>query len=350
MHSPTVLALIPARAGSKSLRDKNIYPFKGKPLLAHSIEQALACEAIHRVLVSTDSEEYARIAREYGAETPFLRPPEFAQDNSTDLEVFHHTLTWMKENEGAIPDICVHLRPTYPIRDTRDITACIEQLASDNSLDSVRSISPVPITPYKMWTLGDADMLVPVMSSDLREPYNMPRQQLPRVYYHNGCIDVVRSSVILEQGLMSGTRIRGHLMDHFFDIDDLFDLEKAGTGVLPDVRGRTFAFDIDGVLATIVRDMRYDTAGPIHDSIALVNRLYDAGNTIFLYTARGTMTGLDWRAVTERQMQDWGVKYHRLYMGKPGADYYIDDRFTSLHLIETALRLGNTADSYSVTL
>jgi len=117
MPSPTALALIPARSGSKSLPHKNVREFAGKPLLAHSIDHALAARTIGRVIVSTDSEHYAAIAREYGAETPFLRPAELATDHATDLVVFQHALAWLREHEDWEPDIVVHLRPTYPRRD-----------------------------------------------------------------------------------------------------------------------------------------------------------------------------------------------------------------------------------------
>src|SRR2546430_1486167 len=100
-----VLALIPARAGSQSIRDKNIRPVAGKPLLVHSIEHAKSSALITRVIVSTDSEEYAKIARAAGAEVPFLRPAEISRDESTDLEVFLHALGWLKKNENYEPEI-----------------------------------------------------------------------------------------------------------------------------------------------------------------------------------------------------------------------------------------------------
>lgn len=93
---------------------------------------------------------------------------------------------------------------------------------------------------------------------------------------------------------------------------------------------KTFVFDIDGVIATIVLTNDYALAGPMIENIRRLNRLYDAGNTIILFTARGTVTGINWTDVTKKQMSDWGVKYHRLQFGKPAADYYIDDKMISL--------------------
>ena len=116
VKKPEVLAVIPARGGSKGIPRKNIKLFAGYPLLAYSVAAGLQSELCTRVIVSTDDEEIAAVAREWGAETPFLRPAEFAADNSLDLPVFRHALTWLKENEGYVPDIVLQLRPTSPAR------------------------------------------------------------------------------------------------------------------------------------------------------------------------------------------------------------------------------------------
>src|SRR5215217_5248674 len=111
-----ILALIPARGGSKGIPRKNIRHFAGYPLIAWSIAAAKQSEFIMRVIVSTDDEVIAAMARECGAETPFLRPAEFAQDKTTDLPVFEHALNWLGENEGYHPEMVIQLRPTSPIR------------------------------------------------------------------------------------------------------------------------------------------------------------------------------------------------------------------------------------------
>lgn len=111
-----VLALIPARGGSKGIPRKNLRDFAGAPLIAYSIAAALQAELVTRVIVSTDDSEIAEVARAWGAETPFVRPAQFAQDDSTDLPVFEHALQWLRENEGYQPEIVIQLRPTSPIR------------------------------------------------------------------------------------------------------------------------------------------------------------------------------------------------------------------------------------------
>ena len=121
-----ILCLIPARSGSKSLPHKNIKLLNNKPLLAYSIEQAKNSKYNMRIIVSTDSKEYSDIANKYGAETPFLRPKEISQDNSTDFEFIKHAIEWLKENENYYPDIILQLRPTQPDRKVSDIDKCLD--------------------------------------------------------------------------------------------------------------------------------------------------------------------------------------------------------------------------------
>lgn len=213
-----ILAVIPARSGSKSVKDKNIRMFNGKPMLAYSIEHAKQSKYISRVIVSTDSQSYADIAKKYGAEVPFLRPAEYATDTALDYDVFHHCLTWLKNEEDYEADIVVQLRPTYPIRNVNDIDNMIEMLMENQEADSVRSIAPAKEIPYKMWLKTKNGRITPLIQ-DIPECYNMPRQELPKVYYQNACIDVFRENVVLEQHSMSGQYILGYEMNHNYDID-----------------------------------------------------------------------------------------------------------------------------------
>lgn len=224
--SGDVLAIIPARSGSKSVVDKNIRNIAGKPMIAYSIEHGLKAECIDRVIVSTDSEKYADISREYGAEVPFIRPAEYATDTSLDIDVFRHALTFLKENEGYEPELVVQLRPTYPIRRINDIEAMVKYMKEHSDVDSMRCIAPAKEIAYKMWFKDDEGMLSPIMT-DIPECYNMPRQQLPKIYYQNACIDVVRAKVILEQNSMSGKKIAGYEMDENFDIDTEEEFKRA---------------------------------------------------------------------------------------------------------------------------
>lgn len=345
VYSGEILALIPARSGSKSIPHKNIQPFAGKPLLAHSIEQAKACPAITRVIVSTDSEAYAEVARRFGAEVPFLRPAEIAGDASTDLEVFQHALRWLEAREGKVPELCVHLRPTHPNRRVADITSAVELLRAHPEWDSVRSVVPAPEPPFKMWFRDATGRLAPVITTDIPEAHSRPRQTLPATFLQNASIDVIRSRTILEKNSIAGATIGSIVLEEFHDIDTPEQLAAAETrfawrdGV---PTGKIFCCDIDGVLATIVPSQDYTLAGPMVENIRRINRLHAAGNRIVLFTARGSMTGIDWTELTRRQMREWGVAHHELRLGKPAADFYIDDRMLSLAALAS---LDHAADS-----
>ena len=329
MKDRKILAIIPARSGSKSVKNKNIKLINGKPMIAYSIEHAKASKYIGRIIVSTDSEEYAAIAREYGAETPFLRPAEYAQDTSLDIEAFEHALGWLKDNEGYEPTLVVQLRPTDPIRNVDDIDAMIKMMLDDPEIDCVRTLSPAKEVPHKMWYMGENGRVRPILT-DIPEAYNMGRQMLPKVLYQNGNVDVIRPYVITQLHSMTGKVIVGYEMKDNFDIDTLEQFERAAQYLAIKEGGKRFVFDIDGVIALKREDLDYGQALPNEKMIKIINQLFDWGNEIVLFTARGYVTGLDWEPTTKDQMERWGVKYTELHMGKPNADFYVDDRMIGL--------------------
>jgi len=226
-----ILALIPARGGSKGIPRKNLRPFCGYPLIAWSIAAALQAETVTRTLVSTDDKEIAAVAREWGAETPFPRPAEFAQDQSTDLPVFEHALGWLAEHEDYQPEVVVQLRPTSPIRPRDCVDAAVRTLLAHPDADSVRGVVPAGQNPHKMWRLpqgenGAMQNLLDVPG--LAEPYNAPRQILPPVYWQTGHIDAIRARTLLG-GTMSGRAIYPLVIDprYTVDLDTLNDWAKA---------------------------------------------------------------------------------------------------------------------------
>lgn len=330
MHK--ILAIIPARSGSKSVKNKNIRLINGKPMMAYSIEHAKASKYINRIIVTTDSEEYAEIAREYGAETPFIRPAELAQDNSLDVDVFEHAIRYLEKEEGYVPDIIVQLRPTDPIRNPEDIDKMIEMMLEDDTVDAVRSVVLTDAIPHKMWYVGEDGVMEPIMK-DIPEAYNMARQDLPKIYHQNGNTDVLRPSNVTKYHSMTGKKIKGYIMSEIYDVDTQKDFDRVSQYMKIKEGGKIFVFDIDGVIAQIRKDLSYGETGPNEEMVKIVNELYDMGNRIVLFTARGYVTGIDWRETTEKQMKDWGVKYHELHMGKPNADYYVDDKMLSLSFL-----------------
>ena len=216
-----VLALIPARGGSKSVPRKNLRLIGGKPLIAHSIEQALQSKRITRVICSTDDEEIAETAEKFGAEVPFLRPASISGDYAVDFDFHLHALLWLKENEDYIPDQVVQLRPTNPFRNVATIDRAIDALAARPDADSLRAIRPVEFTPYKMWRKENGDFLEPILKLENEsEPYNLPRQKLPEIFQQDGYIDITRPNVVFEKKSTTGKKILPFLIEEdTIDID-----------------------------------------------------------------------------------------------------------------------------------
>lgn len=224
-----VLALIPARGGSKSIPRKNIRQFAGYPLIAYSIAAGLAAETVTRLIVSTDDEEIAGVARRYGAETPFLRPAGLAEDDTLDLPVFQHALGWLAEHEAYRPEIVVQLRPTSPLRRAWHIDQAVYRLLEHPEADAVRTVCVPFQNPFKMWQIGPDGLMRPLMQSENQEPYNMPRQLLPEVYWQTGYVDAAWSDTIMNKGSMTGGAILPLVIppEDWIDIDSPDDWRRA---------------------------------------------------------------------------------------------------------------------------
>ena len=214
-----ILALIPARGGSKSIPKKNIYNILGKPLIAWSILQAKSSKNISRVIVSTDNDEIAEVAVKYGAEVPFMRPQEFADDTSTDLDVFKHALDWLNKNENYVPDLMVHLRPTGPARYVDLIDKAIDEMMKNKLHDSLRSVSLSSQTPFKMWFLNENKLESIGELLGVKRSHSMPRQILKKAYWQNGYVDIIKPSTISKMNSMTGSKILPFIIEH--DVHDI---------------------------------------------------------------------------------------------------------------------------------
>lgn len=221
-----VLAVIPARGGSKGVPKKNIRPLAGKPLICHTVDVARQVTLIDRIVVSTDSEEIAAAVGDPSL-VPFMRPAELAQDDTPDLPVFRHVLDWLRDAEGAEPAIVVHLRPTSPLRTAASVRKGIELLLGNPEADSVRGVCVPTQNPFKMWRIEDG-FLRPLIDFAGPEAYNMPRQSLPEVWWQNAAVDVVRRRVIMA-GSMTGEHIVPLVMVEMesVDIDSAVDFQLA---------------------------------------------------------------------------------------------------------------------------
>ena len=205
---PRFSAIIPARSGSKSIKDKNLTLLGGYPLIAYSIALAKTTAGIGRVIVSTDSLEYAAIAEKYGAEVPFLRPEAFSQDASTDYDFMSHAVDWFADNEDNSPDFWIHLRPTTPLRDAHVVQAAMALIENRQDATALRSGHLSPESPFK-WLRKNRDGFLTSLDGDDTnlDKYNGPRQDFPDVLIPNGYVDIVRSSFIREKKLLHGDKV-----------------------------------------------------------------------------------------------------------------------------------------------
>ncbi|TCL69971.1 N-acylneuraminate cytidylyltransferase [Hydrogenispora ethanolica] len=220
-----ILAIIPARGGSKGVPGKNIRLLGGYPLIAFSIAAAKLANDITRVVVSTDSAEIAAIAQSYGAETPFLRPAELARDQSADLEFMRHALEWFQKHEAKIPDYLVHLRPTTPLREPQVIEAAINRLLNHPEASSLRSAHLAPESPWKWFRLDELGYFRSFGGNIDNEVLNNPRQAFSDAYIPDGYVDVVIPALILSSGRLHGEKMLAFVSPNCTEVDTVSDFE-----------------------------------------------------------------------------------------------------------------------------
>ncbi|MCR4334876.1 MAG: acylneuraminate cytidylyltransferase family protein [Patescibacteria group bacterium] len=220
-----VVAIIPARGGSKGVPKKNIRKVGGFPLIAYAIAVAKLSKYIDRIIVSTDNEEIAKVAKKYGAEVPFLRPAEFAKDSSTDREFILHTLNWLNENEGEVPEYLVQIRPTTPLREPALIDKAIEKIKKNKNATSLRSGYEMRESPYKLFGIEN-DFFTGLFPNDPRpEYYNLPRQNFSSVYQPDGYVDVIVSKHALNSPSLHGPKILSFITPNVGEIDNKEDFK-----------------------------------------------------------------------------------------------------------------------------
>jgi CMP-N-acetylneuraminic acid synthetase len=223
-----ILAFIPARGGSKRIPNKNIKLLNGKPLIAYTIEAAKASKYINRIVVSTDSEDIAGVARQCGAEVPFMRPKEISQEDSTEMQFFEHALSWFSKNEKYEPDLIVLLYPTSPFRKPESIDKAIEEICKHPEADSLRSVKLCSEHPYKMWVIEDG-YLKPFVKSDDPNIHTLSYQLFPKIYIQNASIYITKPSTIKNKKSPIGDIVLPFIMNEMesIDINTLLDFQFA---------------------------------------------------------------------------------------------------------------------------
>ena len=226
---PSIFALIPARSGSKGVPHKNIKPLGDRPLIEWSIAACKMASSINRIIVSTDSEEYAQISRKMGAEVPFLRPPEIAGDTSTDYDFIKHALDWFSQNSDE-PDYIVHIRPTTPFRDPVLIDQAVAAFISHPQATALRSVHPMSESAYKTFEIAAGGQLKRVASeSTALDAANNARQQFPATYIANGYVDVLSTAFIKKMQLIHGSHVLPFITPAVNEVDTIEDFSVLQT-------------------------------------------------------------------------------------------------------------------------
>ena len=220
-----IMALIPARAGSKRVKNKNIRNLGGTPLIGHKIKAAYESKYINKIIISTNSEEIRVVAESFGIRVPFLRPSEISGDNSTELEFHQHTLKWLGENENYVPDFIVNLYPTSPFVSSKTIDLAIKKIIENSDSDSLRSVVKCSEHPYKMWIEKDKEYLESFIKSENDNTHTLSYHLLPKVYIQNACIYITKPATIYKYKTTIGKKILSFKMDEIesFDINTELD-------------------------------------------------------------------------------------------------------------------------------
>ena len=226
MEKTNIVALIQARGGSKGVPKKNIRNLGGFPLIAYSIIACKLADAIDRTIVSTDDEEIAEVASKFGADIPFMRPAEFARDDSTDIEVIQHALGWFEENEGYAPEYLVQIRPTTPLREPDMLNNAIEKIKNRPESTSLVSVHEIPESPGKMFGMSDGYLHGLCPMDPRPEYFALPRQAFPPVYFGNGYVDIVKTDTLKHFKSCYGPRMFAFITPDTGEVDVESDFNK----------------------------------------------------------------------------------------------------------------------------
>jgi N-acylneuraminate cytidylyltransferase len=219
-----VIAVIPARGGSKGVPKKNLRLLYGHPLIAYSIAACKLSGCIARVIVSTDSEEIAGVARQYCAEVPFLRPAYLAEDTSTDFEFIEHFINWLYVNEHRVPEYIAHIRPTTPLRNVRIVDDAIRAIKSNEEATSLRSAHKASESPYK-WFIKRGEYYASIVDGLKNDAANNARQHFPDAFIPDGYVDVLKTKFIIDNEILHGDKIIGFESPVCVEVDTISDFE-----------------------------------------------------------------------------------------------------------------------------
>ena len=251
-ETPSVVAMIPARAGSKRVPGKNVKRLAGHPMIAYAIASAIDSGVFDRVIVSTDSERFAEIARYYGAEVPFLRPPEISGDRSPDIEFVEHVLNELKDR-GKSYDCFSILRPTSPFRKAETIQRAWQEFLAEPGVDSLRAVEKARQHPAKMWVVRRHRMMPLIPFGPAEQPWHSSQYPtLPEIYVQNASLEIAWSRVVYEGRTIAGEVLMPFLTrdDEGIDVNDKYDwmiaeqMVTSGEADLPPVAQDPYPGDV----------------------------------------------------------------------------------------------------------
>jgi len=218
--SQKLISIIPARSGSKSIKDKNIKLFKGKPLIFWSIKSSKQCKKINKTIVSTDSKRYANIAYKCGADIVLIRPKKISKDSSSDLEFIKHAIRYLKFDYEYI----AHLRPTTPLRNISDLNEAISKFKKTN-FSSLRTVHENSESAYKSFEMRKKQLVTIFNKKKNIDNSNLPRQKFPKTYVANGILDIYRKSFIKKNNKLFGNNVYAYLTKPTIEIDSINDFK-----------------------------------------------------------------------------------------------------------------------------
>lgn len=328
------IAFIPVRGGSKSIPLKNIKIFAGKPLVYWCAKAANDAKSIDKVVIATDNEEIKNTVLKFNLPkiNIFDRCAENATDNASTESVmleYIHTKNNLRSNDKIFL-----IQATSPLLSSitiDDMWSQFLQSGKDSALSAVRN-------KRFFWTSDGVPMNYDYKARPRRQDFSGLLMENGAVY-----INSVKN-IMNNKCRLSGTIFIYEMPEYMgLEIDEpddwlILEIIKKRQQLKKTPHNKVFCIDIDGVLGRYadIKDMNqsYINNKPNQDIIAVCNHLYDSGNSIIVYTARGSGSGIDWSKETEKQLKDWGLKYHELHFGKPPATYYIDDKMLDLNLFK----------------
>ena len=215
-----IYCIIPARSGSKSIKNKNIILINNKPLISYSIKTSTISNLIDKTFVLTDSKKYAKIAIKYGAAIPYIRSKKISNDKSSDYDTIFDFLQKIK-NRFVLPDFIVHLRPTSPIRETKVIEEAIKKFINLKRYTALRSIHKMSETAYKSVEIKNKQLVATFSHDKKLDKYNKPRQKFPLTFHPNGYVDILKTKFVIKKKLLHGEMVLPFITNDHCEIDSI---------------------------------------------------------------------------------------------------------------------------------